>query len=100
FDEGYEGVLFGVKILQRPKNHMLEYKIVKWEDKEKITMEIEPMYVGDFVPSWCSLLTETGKNIKKVKVTKKGKIMLDVPRKKIEIWNDETHRFYYLVFIM
>ena len=100
FNEGYEGVLFGVKILQRPKNHMLEYKIVKWEDKEKITMEIEPMYVGDFVPSWCSLLTETGKNIKKVKVTKKGKIMLDVPRKKIEIWNDETHRFYYLVFIM
>lgn len=100
FDTIEKGVFIGVKILKRPKNHILGYKILKQINEDQIFIEIQPTYIGGFIPSQCLLLTETGKKIKKVKVVEEGKIILDIPRKEIEVWNDETHRLYSLVFIM
>lgn len=93
------GLLLGATIIKRPKKHILDYKILKTVQSDRIIIEVEPTYANGFIPSQCLLLSDIGKKIKKIKVVEEGKIVLEIPKEDIQIWNDETHVLYSLVFI-
>ena len=99
FETEKEGILFRVEILNRPENHIMDYQIFTAVEDQEVILEIHPIYHGLFIPTTCFLISPTGKNIKKIKLVSANSFVLHIPRKDIEIWNDETCTLYSLLFV-
>lgn len=98
--EEKENILFlGAKLLKRPQNHIFDYQISMKFQKEKIYMEIQAIYSGSIIPTKCLIISPKGKNVKKENLDENGKVSLEIRRKDVTLWNDETHLLYSLVFI-